>query len=96
MTSRERVFAAIEGKDFDVFPAITPTSIATLEGMKASNAFFPSAHLLPIEMADLAATGHDIFGFDSVAPYFSVHLEASALGAKVNFNDEFKDRKSVV
>lgn len=89
MTSRERVFAAIEGKDFDVFPAITPTSIATLEGMKASNAFFPSAHLLPIEMADLAATGHDIFGFDSVAPYFSVHLEASALGAKVNFNDEF-------
>jgi [methyl-Co(III) methanol-specific corrinoid protein]:coenzyme M methyltransferase len=38
-------------------------------------------------MADLAKIGHDYFGFDSVAPYFSVHLEASALGAKVEFND---------
>ncbi len=87
MTSRERVFAAIRGEDFDVFPAITPTSVATLEAMQLSNSYFPSAHTNPQEMADLAAIGHDIFGFDSVAPYFSVHLEASALGAKVEFSD---------
>lgn len=87
MTSKERVFAAMNGEDFDVFPAITPTSVATLEAMHLSNSFFPSAHTNPQEMAALAAIGHDIFGFDSVAPYFSVHLEASALGAKVEFSD---------
>lgn len=87
MTSHERVFAAIQGEDFDVFPAITPTSVATLEAMRLSNSYFPSAHTNPQEMAALAAIGHDVFGFDSVAPYYSVHLEASALGAKVDFSD---------
>lgn len=87
MNSRERVFAAIKGKDFDVYPAITPTSVATLEGMKASNAYFPAAHTHPMQMADLAAVGYEVFGFDSIAPYFSVHLEAAALGAKVDFSD---------
>ncbi|MCK9524171.1 MAG: methyltransferase [Proteobacteria bacterium] len=89
MTSKERVFAAITGKEFDVFPAITPTSVATIDAMKASKAFFPQAHTNPIEMADLAATGHELYGFDSVAPYFSVHLEAAALGAKVDFNNAY-------
>ena len=55
--------------------------------MEQARAFFPSAHTNAMEMAALAAAGHDYYGFDSVAPYFSVHLEAAALGAQVDWND---------
>lgn len=34
MTSKERVFAAINGLDFDVYPAVNPTSVATIDAMK--------------------------------------------------------------
>ena len=79
--------AAIAGAHVDRFPAISPTSVATFESMRVSGAFFPSAHTDPEEMAALAAVGHDHFGFDSVAPYFSVHLEAAGLGAEVDWGD---------
>ena len=38
-------------------------------------------------MAELASVGHDYFGFDSVAPYFSIHLESSALGDQIDWGD---------
>lgn len=87
MTSYERVMAAISNKDFDVYPAISPTAVVTEESMQRSKAYYPSAHTNPKEMANLAAVGHDYYGFDTVAPYFSVLLEASALGAQVDWND---------
>ena len=87
MTPAERVRAALEGSDFDAYPVINPTSVATVEAMEQARAFFPSAHTNAMEMAVLATTGHDYYGFDSVAPYFSVHLEAAALGAQVDWSD---------
>lgn len=88
MTSKERVMAVLAGNEFDVFPAVSPTSVATIEGMRRTGVSFPSAHTNGEEMAELAAVGHDEFGFDTVAPYFSVHLEAAALGAKVDWSDQ--------
>ncbi len=88
MTPRERVFAAIARKDFDRYPAINPTSVANLESMQLSGAFFPKAHTDGQLMAELAAVGHTVLGFDSVMPYFSVHLEASALGCEVYWGDQ--------
>lgn len=85
MTSRERVLAAINGKDFDVYPAINPTSIATIDMMTATGVCFPAAHTNPYDAAKLAASGHDILGYDSIMPYFSVHLEASALGCEMDW-----------
>jgi len=79
--------AVIQRKDFDVFPAINPTSVATLDCMRLSDAYFPEAHTDPVKMAALASAGHDHFKFDSVMPYFSVHLEAAALGAQVDWRD---------
>ena len=87
MNSSERVNAALEGNDFDVYPVINPTSVATADTMELVRVFFPTAHTNAMEMAELAAAGHDYYGFDSVAPYFSVHLEASALGAQVDWSD---------
>ena len=86
----ERVFCAINNKEFDVFPAINPTSVATVASMGFAKAHFPVAHTDPIKMADLASVGYSHFGFDSIAPYFSIHLESAALGATVNWQDANK------
>lgn len=88
MNSYERVFAAYNNKDFDSFPALNPTSVITNELMTKNYAFFPSAHLHPIETYDLAVAGYRDLGFDSLTPYFSIHLEAAALGAKIDFSSK--------
>ena len=90
MTSMERVFAVINGEDFDVYPALNPTSVATVDAMKISGAFFPEAHTDIRKMEALASVGHDRFGFDSVTPYFSILLEASALGAEVDWGNIYE------
>jgi [methyl-Co(III) methanol-specific corrinoid protein]:coenzyme M methyltransferase len=79
--------AVLGGKEFDVFPAVSPTSVATEKLMDVSKSSFPAAHTDSFYMASLAAAGHDYFGFDTVTPYFSVHLEAAALGAQVDWKD---------
>jgi MtaA/CmuA family methyltransferase len=66
-------------------PAGNPTSIACGELMKSCGAFFPEAHLNPRAMADLAMAGHEIAGFDTVMPEFSVHQESAALGCEVDW-----------
>lgn len=86
MTGAERVKAALLGRPFDIYPAMSITSVATVEGMAHSGAYWPSAHTNGTEMAALAAVGHEEYGFDSVAPYFSIHLEAEALGARVDWS----------
>lgn len=87
MTSYERVFAIINNKDYDILPAINPTSVATLDAMALSNSYFPEANTNPEKMAKLAAVGHSYFGFDSISPYFSVCLESAALGAEVDWGE---------
>ena len=89
MTPAERVNAALIGNDFDVYPVISPMPIATIDAMEIAKAFYPSVYSNAIEMAELAAVGHDIFCFDSVTPYFSIHLEASALRAEVDWKDAY-------
>ena len=89
MTPAERVAAVLSGKEFDVCPAVSITSVATVSAMERAHAFFPAAHINARDMAELAAAGHDVFGFDSVAPYFSIHLEASALGTQIDWGDPY-------
>lgn len=85
MTSRERVLAVFNRQPYDKIPVISPTSLATVESMRLTGAFFPYAHTSGEKMAALAAAGHDILGFDSVTPYFSVHQEAAALGCEIDW-----------
>ena len=85
MTSRQRVLAAFDRLPVDRLPVISPTSVATVESMLATGAAFPEAHTDARKMAALAAAGHDLLGFDNVAPYFSVQQEAAAFGARMNW-----------
>ncbi|MFH1349900.1 MAG: MtaA/CmuA family methyltransferase [Pseudomonadota bacterium] len=77
-------------------PAGNPTSIVCHGLMDACGLSFPQAHLDPQAMADLAMAGHEIAGFDTVMPEFSVHQESAALGCHViwGHRDMMPDAKS--
>lgn len=87
MTPKERVIAVFNGESYDRIPVISPTSIATVDSMEVTKAFFPHVHTNAEKMAALAAAGHDVIGFDTVAPYFSVQQEAAALGCNVDWGN---------
>jgi len=68
-------------------PAGTPTSIACHGLMDKAGVSFPEAHLDAGAMAELALAGHEVLGFDTVMPEYSVDQEAAALGAQVDWAD---------
>jgi [methyl-Co(III) methanol-specific corrinoid protein]:coenzyme M methyltransferase len=73
------------GRKRDRISVANPTSIVSVELMEKTGVFFPDAHLDPIKMAELAAGGYEILGFDSIMPEFSVQQEAEALGCMVDW-----------
>ena len=66
---------------------VNPTAIVCHELMDAVGITYPEAHLDAEKMAGLALAGHEIVGFDTVMPEFSVDQEAAALGGKVDWGD---------
>ena len=83
MNSRERFLAAMNREEVDRPSVGNPTSVATVDSMNISGCFFPEVHQNPDKMAALAAIGHDVLGFDTVSPYFSVQQESAAFGCPV-------------
>ncbi len=88
MTSRERVLAALRREPVDRTPVANPTSIATVELMDLTDAYFPEANREAELMARLAATGYTELGFDSIMPVFSIIQESSALGCKMQWEQK--------
>jgi [methyl-Co(III) methanol-specific corrinoid protein]:coenzyme M methyltransferase len=76
---------ALQRRATDVPAVGNAVSIATVELMEATDCFFPEAHLDAERMAGLAAAGHEILGYDTIAPVFSVQHEADALGCEVDW-----------
>jgi [methyl-Co(III) methanol-specific corrinoid protein]:coenzyme M methyltransferase len=68
-------------------PVGNPTSIACHGLMDACGVSFPEAHLDANAMAELALAGHEVLGFDTVMPEYSVHQESHALGCTVDWGD---------
>lgn len=88
MTSKERFLAALRGEATDRPPAASIVSVINYELMDLAGAHFPEANTEPEAMATLAAAAHDIMGFDSVMPIFSIAQEATALGCTVDWSDK--------
>ena len=88
--------AMFNGRKGDRPPVGNPTSVVCHDLMDAARVSFPQAHLDSQAMADLALAGHEILGFDTVMPEFSVQQEAAALGSKVDWGhrDMMPDTKS--
>lgn len=77
-------------------PVGNPTSIVCHGLMDACGVSFPEAHLNPQAMAELALAGHEVAGFDTVMPEYSVHQESAALGCQVDWGsrDRMPDAKN--
>ncbi|MGI5817776.1 MAG: MtaA/CmuA family methyltransferase [Armatimonadota bacterium] len=88
MMPRERILTALQRRETDIPAVGNAVSIATVELMQATGHFFPDAHTDPEIMAGLAAAGHEILGYDTIAPVFSVQHEADALGCRVDWGRE--------
>jgi [methyl-Co(III) methanol-specific corrinoid protein]:coenzyme M methyltransferase len=88
MTSKQRFLAALNGEPVDRPPAASIVSVINYELMDLAGAHFPEANTEPEAMATLAAAAHDIMGFDSVMPIFSIAQEATGLGCKVDWSDK--------
>jgi [methyl-Co(III) methanol-specific corrinoid protein]:coenzyme M methyltransferase len=87
LTGKERVLAVLSGLEVDSLPVLNPTSLITFENMQRTGCHFPQAHLDADKIAALAATGYTVLGFDSIMPYFSLHLEAAALGCNIDWGN---------
>lgn len=87
MTSKQRFMAALRGEPVDRPPAASIVSVINYELMDIVGAHFPAANVEPEPMATLAAGAHEVMGFDSVMPIFSIAQEATALGCEVDWSD---------
>ncbi|MCL5110090.1 MAG: MtaA/CmuA family methyltransferase [Chloroflexi bacterium] len=85
LSPKRRFLSRLFGGRTDRVPVGNPTSIATVELQQVTESFFPEAHLDGEKMARLAAGGHELLGYDTVMPYFSVEQEAAALGCDVDW-----------
>ncbi len=65
----------------------SPTSVISVELMEKLGIYFPEAHLEAEPMAELAAGGYEILGFDTINPQFSVQQEAAALGCEIDWGN---------
>ncbi len=88
MNSRERIRAIVQRADFDRAGVVAPVSNATAQSCKQLGIDFSKAHLNPDLSSALAAYPYEHLGFDSVMPYFSVVLEAAALGETIDWGSE--------
>ena len=87
MSAKRRFLAALFGAPHDRVPVGNVVSVETVGLMEASGARFPDAHRGGAAMACLAAAGHEVLGYDTVMPVFSVTQEAEALGCRVDWGD---------
>ncbi|MCL5096959.1 MAG: MtaA/CmuA family methyltransferase, partial [Candidatus Omnitrophica bacterium] len=85
MSPKRRFLTAMLGGKPDRVPVGNVVSVATVYQMRATGAWFPKAHLEPQSMARLAIAGHEILGFDTLMPVYSVVQEAAALGCRVDW-----------
>lgn len=87
MTSKERVIAAFESREYDRIPLVNPTSLANIDCMRIAKAYYPYVHTNFVQMAALAATGHTVLKFDSVMPYFGVLNEVASFGVDIDWGE---------
>ncbi|MFH0880642.1 MAG: uroporphyrinogen decarboxylase family protein, partial [Lentisphaerota bacterium] len=89
--SHNMVMSAMFGGRRGPRPAVgNPTSIACHQLMDKVGVSFPDAHINSQAMAELALAGHEVVGFDTVMPEYSVVQEAAALGALTDWGDRDK------
>jgi len=97
LSPRRRFLSGLlRGRKGQRISVANPTSVACIELMDKVGVYFPQAHLGARQMANLAAGGYEILGFDTIMPEFSVQQEAAALGCEIDWGkpDMMPDAKT--
>lgn len=87
MSPKRRFLTGMLGGQVDRIPVGNVVSVVTVELMDAAESWFPQAHHNAADMARLAVAGHEVLGYDTVMPVFSVTQEAAALGCQVDWGN---------
>jgi len=85
MNSCERISKIFQGLKTDRAAVVNLTSVLTLDSLNALGLKCPDVHLDAEKMAAAAAAAHELCGFDSVMPKFSIVHSAAAFGAEVDW-----------
>lgn len=87
MNARKRLLRAITGAKVDRPPIVSILTSVTLDMMKNTGKSWPDSHFDSVAMADLAAQGYEMFGFECVKVPFDMTVEAGALDAGIDYGD---------
>ncbi|MFQ5710813.1 MAG: MtaA/CmuA family methyltransferase [Candidatus Geothermarchaeales archaeon] len=90
MSPKRRFISGMLGGRVDRPPVGSATSVATIEQMERTGAFFPEAHYDKEKMFELASCAYEVLGYDVIMPYFSVWIACAALGMVVDWGDKEK------
>jgi len=90
MNSYDIVMEMLKGnKDtVDRIPCVNSVSMATVDFMKAYDAYWPKAHFDPEKMARLGAAAHKLCGLDNITIPFDMTMEAELMGARINYHED--------
>ncbi|MCP8307649.1 MAG: hypothetical protein H3Z54_03025 [archaeon] len=90
MNSYDRVMEALHGnkESLDRIPCVNSVSMATIDFMKAYDAYWPQAHKDPEKMAKLGSAAHKLCNLDNISIPFDMTMEAELMGATINYHEE--------
>ena len=86
--NKEHVLSLLCGRRIDSVPCFSGLSNVTLPGLESLSLQFHEVHRDPVKMAAAAATTSRLFGFGTAVVPFDLGVEASALGARVNYREK--------
>lgn len=90
MKPKELILRILENKRTLLKGVLNPVSSTTVEQMKIMDSYFPEAHYDAKKMFELSRANHEILGYDGIMPVFSVVIEASALGCRIDWGNPEK------
>jgi uroporphyrinogen-III decarboxylase len=84
MKPREIILNKLSKKASERNGIANPVSSTTITQMEIMNSYFPEAHYAK-KMYELSRAAYEVLGYDAIMPYFSVVIEAFAMGANVDW-----------
>ncbi|MCP8321670.1 MAG: hypothetical protein H3Z52_12140 [archaeon] len=90
MNSYDIVMEMLRGNKDAVerMPCVNSVSVATMDFMKAYDAYWPRTHFDPEKMARLGSAPHRVCGLDNVTIPFDMTMEAELMGARINYHED--------
>lgn len=89
--SREEVLAVLNGKRIGRVRSFSGMINVTVPGLDAIGLRLPEIHTDPNKMAAAAASTYQLFGWESAVVPTDLCVEASALGAEVDFREDMPE-----